>query len=481
MAKFPNIMPLKTPPQPAQTFFAQEDDIYIPDGVPPLYEHQKATVRFGRTLPRFYDMSDPGTAKTRAQLTLWAERRFEGGGTLLVFCLKSLIESVWLDQINLWFPNKFLTSMAFAKNREQAFAPGYDIYITNIDAVKWVSRKTPAWLRKRSIDTIIIDEAETLKHASSDRSRAADKLVRHVPYLVLMGATPENTSVTDLWHQYYLLDQGKRLGESFIRFRSLCCDKIDTGSRFKRWEDKAGIDLKVAGMTKDITIRHPFEACTDIPAHDIHILPFSISDELRASYEQLAESARLELKEGSVTAVHEASLKQKLLQVLSGSVYGDDGVIKVDTARYELIMDLVKERPWPSLVFFLWRHQREALVKHAQQEGFDYGYIDGTVPDRKRAEEVTALQKGDRKVLFLQPQSAAHGLTLTKARTNILASPIAEPAKFKQLMHRVYRTGQNHKTETLIPYARNTIEVQIGVNLKRRRKKLESLLSMLEY
>ena len=81
-------------------------------------------------------------------------------------------------------------------------------------------------------------------------------------------------------------------------------------------------------------------------------------------------------------------------------------------------MDLVDVRKH-SLVAFNWKHERDALIELAEKRGYTYEVIDGSVPAQRRPEIVQRFQAGQIKVLFAHPQSAGHGLTLTKANTII--------------------------------------------------------------
>ena len=49
--------------------------------------------------------------------------------------------------------------------------------------------------------------------------------------------------------------------------------------------------------------------------------------------------------------------------------------------------------------------------------------IDGDTPEEKRKKVVDELQLGELQVVFCHPQSAGHGLTMTKATSIIWCSP----------------------------------------------------------
>jgi len=68
--------------------------------IPPLFAHQVTTVAKAQGCPAFFDMSDPGTGKTRAHLHDFAR----AGGRLLVLAPKSVLQPAWGNDIDKFFP-----------------------------------------------------------------------------------------------------------------------------------------------------------------------------------------------------------------------------------------------------------------------------------------------------------------------------------------------------------------------------------------
>ena len=85
------------------------------------------------------------------------------------------------------------------------------------------------------------------------------------------------------------------------------------------------------------------------------------------------------------------------------------------------------------------------LVELAEKQGITYEVIDGTVKAEKRKDIVTRFQAGQIQMLFCHPQSASHGLTLTKANTVIWCSPTYNAEHFQQFNQRIHRVRSNTK------------------------------------
>jgi len=77
------------------------------------------------------------------------------------------------------------------------------------------------------------------------------------------------------------------------------------------------------------------------------------------------------------------------------------------------------------------------------------------------------------------PQSAAHGLTLTKGTTTIWASPTYNLEHFLQGNRRIYRAGQTQKTETIVVLAPNTVEEGVFKKLQEKDVRQGSMLNLL--
>lgn len=451
---------------------------------PPLFEHQKATVQFLREQEKVFDGSDPGTGKTRSAIEAFAERRIRGGGAALVLAPKSLLDAAWQEDFSKFAPY-IKTSVAYARNREAAFWAEADAFITNHDAVKWVARQPASFFNK--FDTLIIDESGAFKHATSQRSKAAAKIVKYFTYRLLMNGTIAPNSITDAWHQMYLLDDGERLGGSFYKFRQAVCTPKQVGpaASMVKWEDKEGASDAVSKLMEDITIRHKFEDCLDIPANHEYSMPYKLSPKQRTAYDQMehtkiAELVASSLSKGEViSAVNAASVTTKLLQIASGAVYDEDGNYHlVDGTRYETVLDLVDQRRH-TVVFFLWKHQRDLLLAEARKRKLSHCLIDGSVSDTDRSRAVQLYQQGMYRVCFAHPQSAAHGLTLTRGTATIWASPTYNLEHYQQGLRRIYRAGQSNRTETIVLVARDTLEERVYEALQDKKVRMDELLTQL--
>lgn len=444
--------------------------------IPPLFKNQVESIAFEEEHDLVFDMSDPGTGKTRSRLEAFAKRRPQGAKAVLVLAPKSLLDLAWTADCKKYTP--WLSAVAaYAENREKAFAQNVDLYITNHDAVKWLAKQPPRFFTR--FDTLVIDESGAFKHHTSQRSKALAKIKKYFPRRILQNGTPNPNTVLDIWNQVAILDDGKRLGKSFYAFRSAVCTPQQVGPQpnMLKWADKAGSETAVADQLRDITIRHRLEDCVDIPENHSYTVDFVMSRKHRAAYDEMERQAILDLDTGQVKAINAAVLVTKLLQIASGAVYDDQSQYHViDEARYDLVIDLLDARKH-SLCFFLWQHQKDLLIQKAKERGLTYTLIDGSVGKTARQQNAEHFQAGFYRVMFAHPQSAAHGLTLTKGTTTLWASPTFNLEHWIQGNHRIVRAGQHEKTETIGVLASGTIETSVYSRMQAKHGKLDDLLA----
>lgn len=435
------------------------------------FDHQVKTTNFILKTPRALITSDPGTGKTRSVIDAFAKRR---EGRMLVLAPLSILSASWGDDIKKFQPDiSFI--VAYAKNREAAFKSDAEIVITNHDAAKWLVKNEHLL---SGFDTLCIDEFTAFKNKDSQRSKAILKIAARFKYRIAMSGTPNSNTILDIWHPTLIVDDGERLGKRFYGFRSAVCTSRFNGFA-NEWVDKADAQEIVAASIKDINVRYRLEECIDMPEQSVHTMCVQLTPAIMEQYKLLAEDSVLYTGKATINAINAGARVKKLLQLCTGSVYTEDGVSEgIHGERYELVMQLVSERKH-SLVAFNWRHEREHLTKLADSMGIEYGVIDGDTPATKRKDIVDRMQAGQLQVVFAHPQSAGHGLTLTKATSVIWASPTYNAEHYQQFNRRIYRAGQTQKTEVIHIAASDTWETEVYEKLEGKLGRMEELLFIL--
>lgn len=429
-----------------------------------------------------YIFATGNTGKTRVEIEDIAAQAKLKDSCSLIIAPKSLLKCAWFDDFKKFAPS-VKCIVATAANRASAFSEAADVYITNHDAVAWLVKQPPSFFKRFKNGTIVVDESSAFKHKDAQRSKALIKISKYFKRKRAMSGTPNSNGICDIWNQVFFLDGGKRLGTSFFQFRASVCTPEQVGpmANMVKWVDKPHAEAAVSALIQDIVIRHKFEDCVDIPANHQYSVNYELGPKHMAAYKRLEADSILLMNESVINAVNGATLYTKLLQLSSGAVYNEEGAYTlIDSDRYETVLDLVEARQH-TIVFFNWAHQRDELIKHADKRGLNFALIDGTVTRAGERERIVeAYQKGLYDVLFAHPQSAGHGLTLTRGTATIWASPTYNLEHYQQGLKRVHRIGQTEKTETIMLVAPGTIEEQVYESLMNKNTRMTNLLEFLK-
>ena len=196
---------------------------------------------------------------------------------VLIVAPKKVAEATWQDEIKKWEHLQWLrtsTVLGTAQQRERALLKRADIYITNRDSVVWLATR---YGRRWPFDMVVLDEASSFKHHSTQRFKALRKVRPFIHRVVELTGTPAPKDYMDLWAQVYLLDQGQRLGQRFTQYRDnyFQPDKRN-GMQVYSWRPRKGAEEVIQAKLADIAI--------SIQAADhLHLPDKIIEDAIEAS------------------------------------------------------------------------------------------------------------------------------------------------------------------------------------------------------
>lgn len=454
--------------------------VLSPNFVP--FKHQKFSADvYKKALEKGHGIintSDCGTGKTGGVILFLAKLKDEGKlPPVLVLGPLSILEPAWAGDIKTFAPG-LTYSIAYAKNRKKAFEEEADIYITNHDAIKFLEdSKNKDILRKFKGGIIIADEFTAFKNPTAKRTKAMMYVTSLMRMCIPLSGTPRPKSVLDMFVPAWLCDRGERLGKKFYAFRARMCisEQVGRDPNAVKWLEKEGANTEVSSLLEDISLRFAARDCLDLPPNRKRYMEVTLPARALAAYREMEKNSLMENERGElVSAINAAARNTKLLQLCTGAAYDAAGnVISFHKERYQLVFDLVREVDH-SIVAFNWRHERDAIIeiveawnkRAAAEEKISYAYIDGTVtnPD-VRAGLVKEFQAGRLHLLLCHPQSAGHGLTLTRGVRTIWCSATNNAEHFIQLNHRIDRAGQTRETETIMIAAKETKELTVYRNL----------------
>jgi len=114
--------------------------------------------------------------------------------------------------------------------------------------------------------------------------------------------------------------------------------------------------------------------------------------------------------------------------------------------RLNALKEVLEETTNKVVVFVPFLHAIDVVSEFLTKEGITNEVIKGSVAARQRSEIIGRFQTAtDPRVLIIQPQSAAHGITLTAADTVVFWSPVMSVETYLQCIARIERVGQLNK------------------------------------
>jgi SNF2 family DNA or RNA helicase len=113
--------------------------------------------------------------------------------------------------------------------------------------------------------------------------------------------------------------------------------------------------------------------------------------------------------------------------------------------RYTVLKEVIDEANNKVLVFVPFKHAIDLITAKLLEDGVTAEVIRGDVSAVKRTEIFKKFQESPNpRVLVIQPQAAAHGVTLHAANVVVWWGPITSIETYLQANARVHRAGQHH-------------------------------------
>lgn len=403
------------------------------------FAHQKKTASFFTMNQKSFCFNEQGTGKTAS--AIWAADYLMKQGKInrvLVVCPLSIMDSAWREDLFTFAPHRSVDIIhGTPKKRKKLIDQGADFAIINYDGIEIVFDE----IMNGGFDLIVVDEATHYKNAQSKRWKTMNKLVNDDTWLWMMTGTPAAQSPLDAYGLAKLVNPNS-VPRFFGSFRDMVMRKV---TQF-RWIVKPEASDLVYKVLQP-AIRFTKEECLDLPDMTYVKRKVEMTRQQQLYYDKLKKNHMMTIGEDEVSAVNSAVIINKLLQISAGAVYTDDGdTLEFDIKhRYKVLKEVIDESSQKVLVFVPFKHTIDILVDKLRKDGVTAEVIRGDVPVAKRTDIFKRFQTADDpKVLVIQPQSAAHGVTLTAANTVVWWGPTPSLETYAQANARVHRSGQKH-------------------------------------
>ena len=416
------------------------------------FEHQKETSSFLTLHRRAFCFNEQGTGKTGS--VIWAAdylmklRRIR---RVLVICPLSIMDSAWRADL-FKFAMHRTVDIAYgnADRRRQIIRGDSEFVIINYDGVEIVEDD----ILDSGFDLIVVDEANAYKNAQTKRWKTLSRLVRPDMWLWMLTGTPAAQSPVDAYGLAKLVNPNG-VPKFFGSFREMVMAKVSTFRWVPRKES-----TRIVYEALQPAIRFTKEECLDLPEMTYVKRKVQLTPQQDKYYVLLKNKMVMQADGENITSVNAAVNMNKLLQISCGAVYSDDGeTIEFDIKnRYNVLKEVIDESSQKVLVFVPYKHVINILSQRLTDEGITNAKINGEVSANERTSIFKRFQETkDPHVLIIQPQAAAHGVTLTAANTVVWWGPTSSLETYAQANARVHRSGQRHPT-TVVQLAGSGVE-----------------------
>ena len=410
------------------------------------HEYQEYAIKFILDHPVSALFLDCGLGKTVCTLTALRTLLQTGGAKrALVVAPLRVARDVWPAEVKKWDHLKNLKVSVIVGNQKQRLAAldtKAQIYVINRENLQWLLGQR--WTRE-AFDTVVLDELSSFKNFHSERSRAAFRICRSAERVIGLTGTPAANSLMDLWSEYRILDNGRRLGKYITDYQQKYFSAyFGFNNYITGWTLKTGAADKIYEAISDITISMKAMDHLVMPEKIVTDYPVRLSEKEMKQYERFSQEMALNLPGGDITAMNAMSLAQKLIQLSNGVAYGKDGTpLVIHDRKLEALEDLLEAANGkPVLVVCNYLHDRERIEKQLKEKAFSFARLDNS-------ESIALWNAGKLQAGLINPMSAGHGLNLQDGGSRIIWYSLPWSLElYQQTNARLYRQGQ--KSDTVV-------------------------------
>lgn len=328
-----------------------------------------------------------------------------------------------------------------------------------------IQEKTKVKLTSIKWDVLIIDECHKIKSHNSKSSKLVYMLSKKTEYVWGLSGTPRGNNDIDIFCQFHNMCIGEWGKITYTHFVNQCCDidrkffhgqmitvPIGITERYKEgWERNIALYTQRIGYTEE----------DDMPELNVDVikLPYTPTKE----YLQ-AEEGVISISEYETTMTKLAAI-QKLHQAVNGFlyIYSDNDERSIYNIERNKKLDWLKDnlKNEPTVIVYRFEADLIAIKEELDKDNRSY------------TEDVEKFKSGNCNVLLLQC-SRCESFNLQMCKNIIFYTLDYSYIKYNQMLHRVWRMGQDENVSIKILIFKDTVETKIW-NTVRNKERLADL------
>jgi SNF2 family DNA or RNA helicase len=324
--------------------------------------------------------------------------------------------------------------------------------------------------------TLVLDEAQALKNAATQRVQAVAAL--EAGFRLALSGTPVENRLADLWSIMTIVNPGLLGSEARFAERF--------GNPIERQRDEAARGRLKRLVSPFLLRRTKAQVLTDLPPRTEIVMRIEPESEERAFLEALRREAL-----ARVAQLDPADAQKNRFNVLAELMRLRRAACDPRLAAPEIGRPGAKLRAFANLAGELVASQHQTLVfsqftdflrllgEQLDAMGLRWRLLDGSTPAAARAQRVAEFQHGEAEFFLISLKAGGFGLNLTAADYVVIADPWWNPAAEDQAMGRAHRLGQKRPVTVYRLVTAGSIEERI-LALHHDKRELADLAALLK-
>jgi SNF2 family DNA or RNA helicase len=409
---------------------------------------------------------DMGLGKTLMALALLVSRA-ERGPALVV--TPTSVRANWFEEALRFAPTLRMRKLEGLDDSALQELEAFDVLVCSYTIMALRIEQ----LERVTFGTLVIDEAQAIKNAATQRARAARRLVAEAR-LALSG-TPIENHLGDLHGLMSFLNPGL-LGDA---------KQFETrfGKPIQRERDSKANDQLRKLIGPFVLRRRKSEVLRELPPRTEITLRVEPEASEQAFTEALRRAALARLQPSDAArAGSTVSILAEITRLRRAACHPQlvDQEVDVGAAKLERLIELAHELRGGghrALVFSQFVDFLKIVRARLVSEGFDCQYLDGSTSEAGRKKAVNAFQAGEGDLFLISLKAGGFGLNLTAADYVIHLDPWWNPAVEAQASDRAHRIGQQRPVTIYRLINAASIEERVLALHDRKQTLAEELLS----
>lgn len=431
--------------------------------------YQRRAIDFIRDKGIAYLAVDMAMGKTFMALSAAAM----SGKPIMVVGPISAITITWPAELQKWFPN-LSYRILHGPSKTLKDIHKIDVILINYEGLPWFCKQTCKWVKR----CIILDESQMVKNHDTTRFKILKQMHdMWVEPRVCLSATPATRSLHDLWSQYYLLDQGARLGKNISSFRATYCRAVSwPGQGFTEYRITQDAETQIPEKVADITFRLSVDDLLSLPPYMHNKIELDLPGKLRSTYDTLVNTGLFEYNTISFQCTNPAQQRNITRQFIQGGFYDKSKKwVNVNNAKISVLLEMLETINRNAIVTYQYRGELELICKEFK----DASILSGTTPRAEVRNIIDKWNDGRIKALFVQVDIKLQGLNLQTGGSDIIWGALPWSLEsFIQLSGRLRRPGQQaDKVRMHYLLYKDTIDMRIYDALQAKQNVQNAVLS----